>query len=139
MCFMPYCYGSWFCDRRTIVALESSCAAWTPNTPFGGFWLVRQAHGPLDKCSAITLSRNFACNLVGASVLGFRGLWHLRSSMLTPTLRFKAQTCTNKGLPPLRKLNFPLRGGFDSDPTMTPRSIYCHLLHTMMGIIVGPF
>ena len=29
------------CNRRTVVALESSCAAWTSKMPFGRFWFIR--------------------------------------------------------------------------------------------------
>ena len=47
MCFVMCCNRCCVCDRRTVVARESSCAAWTSKTLFGRFWLIRQAHGVL--------------------------------------------------------------------------------------------
>ena len=73
MVFVACCYEWWFCDRRTVVALEFSHAAWTSKTPFVRFMLTRQARRPLDTCSAITWSRIFACDLVGVRVLGLGG------------------------------------------------------------------
>ena len=69
----PFLFALNLLQSKCYQALESSCAMWTPKTPFGRFWLVRQVHQALDTFSVTALSWIRACSLVGVIVQGFGG------------------------------------------------------------------